>query len=79
MDSMSPQERMALVLQKLEDEMNPGWMVGPFLVIMEAEMPNDPDGIAYHVFRKGSPATQLGLVDYLSSNVHEHVLYNKDE
>lgn len=79
MDDMSPQERMARVLQQLEDEMNPGQLVGPFLVIMEVEMPNDPNGIAYHVFRKGSPATQLGLVDYLSSNVHEHVLFSKDE
>lgn len=78
MNSEPGQKRMADLLQRMEDEMS-GFLVGSFLVIMELEMPNDPDGVAYHVFRKGTPATQLGLVDYLSGNVHEHVFLHKDE
>lgn len=79
MNDMSGQEHMAQILQQLEDERNGNTLVGPFLVIMEIEMPNDPDAVAYHVFRKGTPATQMGLVDYLSSHVHDQVFFSKDE
>ena len=67
------EERVAKSLQELVSSES-DHLVSSFLVIVEAEMPSDMDATAYHVWRKGSPAGQLGLVEYLGAYVHEHVL-----
>lgn len=63
---MDAHDRMAELLQEFVSENNTH-LVGPFLVIMEADIPESPEDFAYHVIRKGSPATQIGMAEYLRS------------
>lgn len=70
---MTGDEEMGDLLQEFVNRKHPH-LVGSFLVIMEVDFPEQPDDKGYHILHKGSPATKIGLAEYLRSHIGAIVL-----
>lgn len=67
-------EMMQEALQRIEREVsNEGGLVTSFVAIAEVAMPDGADSTGYRIFCMGSPALQLGLVEYLRNNTRDEV------